>query len=166
MPAWMATPDNSLVKSTIYPALADDDCARSFTAEPVASIAPRSPSLSSSPNICASLPILSTAPSPRSSPRATPILSAASTNSSISFVADMPSLPAAPASSFSCSREVRVSMFLKSSFIFRTSSSACPVYFCTFAIASSMSAYAFVASRILKERAVMLPIIPAIASML
>ena len=95
---------------------------------------------SSSPKAMASFPIWSTAPSPRSSPKATPILSAASTNSSMLWVLVMPSLPAAPARAFSSSRLVRVSIRLKSSFMRRTSSSVCPVYFLVLAMASSISA--------------------------
>ena len=118
--ACLATPARSAVKSTIYPALAEELCASSLTAEPVASMAPRSPFVLFSPKTCANLPILSTAPCPRSSPSATPILSAASTNSSMLSFAVMPSRPAAPASWLSSSLDVRVFIFLKSSFISST----------------------------------------------
>ena len=111
-------------------------------AEPVASIAPRSPMRWSSPNAIASFPIWSTALSPRSSPNATLILSAASTNSSMPSLEVIPKRPAAPASSLSCSRDERVSIFLKSSFSSRTCSSVCPVYFRVFAMTSSMEAKA------------------------
>ena len=86
----------------------------------------------------ASLPTFLTAPSPRSSPRATLILSAASTNSSIWSFAVMPSLPASPASAFSCSRLVRVSIFFRLSLSASTSSLERPVYLRTCAIASSI----------------------------
>ena len=139
-PSCFATPATRAVKSTKYPALAEEFCASSLRAEPVASIAALSPILSSSPNAMASLPIWSTAPCPRSSPRATLILSAASTNSSMELLDVIPSRPAAPANSLSCSREVLVSIFLKSSFMDFTSSFVWPVYFITFVMASSISA--------------------------
>ena len=138
--AWLATPERSAVKSTIYPAFAEELCARSLTAEPVASMAPRKPKRSLSPNMVASFPILSTAPCPRSSPSATFILSAASTNSSIFSLLCMPKRPAASASWFSSVREVRVSSFLKSSFISSTCPMVCPVYFVTLYISWFISA--------------------------
>ena len=52
----------------------------------------------------------------------------------------IPSRPAAPANSFSSSRDVRVSIFLNSSFNSLTTSMVRPVYLRVSAIASSMSA--------------------------
>ena len=83
-----------------------------------------------------------TASSPRSSPRAMFILSAASTNSRISCFDFSPSLPASPASAFSCSRPVRVSISFRLSFRSLTSFFVLPVYFITSASASSISAKA------------------------
>ena len=115
-------------------------CATWFTAEPMASMFSFSVRLSS-PNICDSLPIWFTASSPRSSPNATLIMSAACTNSRTCCTPVMPSLPALPASRFSSSRGVRVSIALNSSFSCFTSSAVMPVYLTTWLSASSIVAY-------------------------
>ena len=123
-------------------------------------MAPRRPLVLSSPNIWASLPIWETALSPRSSPRATLILSAPSTNSSTAAVDVMPSLPASSASWLSFWRGVRVSIFLKSSFIRSTSSAACPVYLRTLVISSSILAYSsthFLTVKVIPEMAATAP---------
>ena len=112
----------------------------------VESIASLSPSRWSSSKSMASLPTFLTAPSPRSSPRATLILSAASTNSKILSVAVIPSLPASPANSFRRSREVRVSMARSDSLSSSTASAESPVYLRTCACASSMVAKSFTTS--------------------
>ena len=130
----------SEVNSVIKPVLAELLAPSTLMAEPVASIAPFSPFVLSSPNTIVSLPIWSMAPSPRSSPRATLILSAASTKPSISFLPWIPKRPAAPASAFSSSRGVRVVICLKVSFISSTSAFVWPVYFITSVIASSILA--------------------------
>ena len=109
-------------------------------AEPVANIAPRSPLSLSSPNIIASLPMLDTASSPRSSPSDTLIWLAASTNSRIASLEVIPNRPASPARALSFSRDVRVSIFLNSSFNSSTSFLVSPVYLTTPASASSISA--------------------------
>ena len=69
----------------------------------------------------------------------------------------MPRRPAEPANSLSCSRAVRVSILLKSSFIWWTCSSVWPVYLRTSAIDSSMLAKAWAAARNVTVRAVKLP---------
>ena len=138
--AFTAMPAMAEVNSVMKPVLADELAPRTLMAEPVASMAPLSPLFLSSPNTMVSLPIWSMAPSPRSSPRATLILSAASTKPSMSRRAVMPSRPAAPASALSSSRGVRVVMRLKVSFISSTSRLVCPVYFITSVIASSILA--------------------------
>ena len=140
IPACFPVPDTRAVKSTRYDSAALLFWATSLMALPVASIAPRNPSVLSSPNICASLPIFLTASSPRSSPNATLILSAASTKSRISCFPCIPRRPASCASSFNRSRGVRVSIFLRSSFRSFTASSVIPVYFFTPAIASEICA--------------------------
>ena len=101
-----------------------------------------------------------TASSPRSSPRATLILSAASTNCCTISDEAIPSLPASPASALSFSRGVRVSIRLNSSFIASTSSLVCPVYFLTSVIASSILAKSDTHLRIVID----MPVIEAIAA--
>ena len=93
-----------------------------------------------SPNISANLPIFLIASCPRSSPSATSIILAASTNSKTSFFAVIPSRPASPASSFNRSRAVRVSIFLNSSFKPATCSLVIPVYLRTWLSASCICA--------------------------
>ena len=116
-----------------------------------------SPILSASPNSCASLPMFFTASSPRSSPSATFIWSAACTKSSICCLLCMPRRPASPARSLSCSRAVRVSIFIKSSLSCCTASSVSPVYFFTPLMCSAMSAYSFTYSAMACLRALNLP---------
>ena len=128
---------------------------------PVANIAPRNPSFWSSPNICANLPMFFTASSPKSSPSATLILSAASTNSNTSFFPVIPKRPASPARAFSFSRAVRVSISLNSSFSPLTSSRVIPVYLITCASASSISAYSSTHLRAVKATPVRAPTTPA-----
>ena len=82
IPACLPTPANLLVNSIKYPSLALELCANSLITEPVDNIACFKPIRSASPNICANLPMFFTASSPKSSPRATFIWSAASTKSS------------------------------------------------------------------------------------
>ena len=139
-PACLPTPATRAVNSSRYPAPAEEFCESSLITEAVASIAPLRPRRWSSSKSMASLPTFLTAPSPRSSPRATLILSAASTKSSICFLEVIPSLPASPASALSCSREVRVSIFLRLSLRSSIASAESPVYLRTCAFASSMSA--------------------------
>ena len=128
------------VNCTRYGSLALVLCATWFTAEPMASIFSFR-LRDSSPNIWLSLPIWLTASSPRSSPNATLIWFAASTNSRTSCTPVMPSLPASPANWFSSSRGVRVSIALNSSFSCFTSSAVMPVYLMTWLSASSIWAY-------------------------
>ena len=70
-----------------------------------------------------------------------------------------PRRPALPASWFSCSRPVRVSIFFKSSFRSRTAASASPVYLRVSAIASSIVANSPTLFLTANERPVMAPII-------
>ena len=100
----------------------------------------------SSSKSMASLPTLATAPSPRSSPSATLMMSAACTNSRILSLAVMPRRPASPASALSCSRLVRVSIFWRLSLRSSTSFFVRPVYFLTLALASSIVAYCWMYS--------------------
>ena len=141
--ALTAMPAMRLVNSVINPVLAELLAPSTLMAEPVASSAPSSPFFLSSPNTMVSLPIWSMAPSPRSSPRATLILSAADTKPSISFLPWMPSRPATPASALSSSRGVRVVISAKVSFISSTSRLVCPVYFMASVIESSILANAW-----------------------
>ena len=122
-------------------------------------MAPRSPMRLSSPKAMASLPTLSMAPSPKSSPRETLIMLPASTKSIIASFACRPRRPALPASWFSCSRPVRVSIFFRSSLRSRTAASASPVYLRVSAIASSIVANSPTLFLIASDRPVMVPII-------
>ena len=89
---------------------------------------------------------VSVAPSPKSS-SATFIWSAARTKPRTSSCEVLPKRPASCASWFNSSREVRVSIFLNSSFSLSTSSAVIPVNLRTDAISASISAYAFTAER-------------------
>ena len=100
------------------------------------------------------------APSPRSS-SATFIWSAARTKPRTSSTDCLPNLPASCASWLSPSLDVRVSIFLNSSFSFSTSSAVIPVYFFTEAISASISAYAFTAERPASTKPVTVATAPA-----
>ena len=90
---------------------------------------------------CVSLPMFFTPSSPKSSPKARLIWSAASTKSRMFCVPLMPKRPASAAKSLSFSRGVRVSIFLNASLSSSTASAASPVYFVTPLMCSCMSAY-------------------------
>ena len=121
-------------------------CESSLMTEPTDSRAFSVPKRSSSPKMVVSLLSVSVAPSPSSS-RATFIWSAAFTKPIISSFDCFPSLPASSASTFSCSRLERVSIFLNSSFKSSTCSAVMPVNLRTLAISASMSAKALTAER-------------------
>ena len=137
--ACFATPPMRALNSTKYGSAALEFCATSFTALPIANMFSFM-ERSLSPNISASLPIFLIASCPKSSPRATSIILAASTNSRTSFFIVIPRRPASPASSFKRSRAVRVSIFLNSSFKSATCSLVMPVYLRTWLSASCICA--------------------------
>ena len=139
-PAVFAIAERRVVKSRILPSDALLFCASSLIADAVESIACFNPIRLSSPNMLASFPIFFTAPSPRSSPSAMLIWSAACTKSSTSFLPVMPRRPASAARSLRAARPVRVSIFLNSSLSSSTSFAAMPVYFDTPATCSCISA--------------------------
>ena len=127
--------------------------------EPTDSRAFSVPRRFSSPKIVVSFESVKVASSPSSS-SATFILSAALTKPRTSSLDCFPSFPASSASTFSCSRAVRVSIFLNSSFKSSTCSSVIPVNLRTLAISASMSANALTAERPAIIRPVMAAIIP------
>ena len=144
--AWAPTPAIRFAKLAKYGADAVQFCESSLMTEPTDSSAFSVPSRSSSPNIVVNFDSVRVAPSPSSS-RATFIWSAARTKPKISSFDCLPSLPASSASTFSCSRAVRVSIFLNSSFRSSTCSLLIPVNLRTLAISASMSANALTAER-------------------
>ena len=95
------------------------------------------------------------APSPKSSPKATWIWSAARTNPRMLSLPWIPSLPASRARSSSCSRLVRVSIFISSSSRPSTSSWSKPVVFITSLYTSSSFAASSAALRKAIDRPVM-----------
>ena len=140
------TPAIRLAKLAKYGAEAVQFWESSLITEPTDSKAFSVPSRSSSPKMVVSFERVSVAPSP-SSFSATLIWSAARTKPRISSFDCFPNFPASSASTFSCSRAVRVSIFLNSSFKSSTCSLVMPVNLRTLAISASMSANALTADR-------------------
>ena len=157
--AWAPTPAIRLAKLARYGAAAVQFWDNSLMTEPTDNSAFSVPRRSSSPKILVNLLNVSVAPSPNSS-SATLIWSAARTKPKTSSLDCFPSLPASSASTFSCSRAVRVSIFLNSSFRSFTCSSVIPVNLRTLAISASMSANALTAERPAIIKPVMAAIIP------
>ena len=153
------TPAIRFAKLARYGAAAVQFCESSLMTEPTDSRAFSVPSLSSSPKMLVSLLKVSVAPSPNSS-SATLIWSAARTKPRISSFDCLPSLPASSARMFICSRGVRVSIFINSSFRSSTCSLVIPVNLRTLAISASMSANALTAVLPAITRPVMAAAIP------